>query len=767
MIGVICPVRSEEFTELEKQLIQKQLGQLQSTFEYTAIDVLSALKKYVFSKDIQGALAVPIKKWLKSRDEIIEHINADRDYFEGEAVPTYLNAYYSLVVALLDVSSLPDSDDLFTGKSVSICEIILNADCVLVPNNNIASEMDLCYLPMSPVMLAAEYEKRYREKHYDRSGDSHLNELKNIEFLDKAIREVSFIHTTVHRRVINDRLFLLELNNKDSINMIRGVAEKNQYSRVRIPPIRFVEKTVTELKRMAKKHAGKDGEDFKAEVSIVGDVFQNELDEYIAQLDRQLMRDDYFSRLAGEKAGVISINIYYSGFPDEFDSKVSYISINRKGSLDFSYNTDVTKLFESDYKNKLIFIIDILSLYKNGTSTEETDNLPTYLAAFKSYKSPIPSFNKLISEDDFDKGIEFFNCAIKRLSALAGQRVLERQIYSKSLNSTAFRKLKKCAEEKQAVLYLYLSKREVLESVELKYENLCRSELYDGMYVTALRMASPKIYTVFDSQQKAKDLANEYLSTPAAPLSVTISLWQILKSLQSEIFRKINGVNDPTEYVDIFQNVLIEIDYGMIGSESPELKFNIVCNGSELKEYGEAKVESIAKPVITHIADSVLGKNGVSNRLRFSYCLALSMAVFCRALNVSDILFYYMLSNEKPRKILFSKLEAAGNKASGAEETSINWLSDADARGKWIVENYNLAYKQQIDKAYFSALIETADAGIFAPIDATRFNELLRKQLLMKDNEIPARRKEDWSYISLACKQLGYTDSLLYFNAVG
>jgi len=778
-VGVICP---HDYHSTENKLTCNGtivFGNEKKTYKfpvasstgvcYVETNVLEALDSQVYEKCIKDALRPSFEDWLKARVAVL-------DIFDGashqlvndsneETISTYLKNHFKLVTALLECSTKSGADDLFTGKP-SICEIVLSADSVMTRSSDNQS-FEILYLPFSPVVLSANYKRHINEvamKAMGKDAKGAMNlESGVVTALTQTVIDVDYNSSANLRQVYNGKLYLL--SNDDRKNSMRAVAENNCNSRVEISAIRLVEKTLSSVKKLIKSNP----DDCEIYISFAGNVYPDDFYDYLHYVTRALKRDNVACRLV--------FKIYstqYIDSPIDEQSKVrafidkhkSFLTLEAVPSIDLTMNSNMNSLFitENPDRMKLVFILDVLALYQSGTAPAELEDIGAHVSAFKAFNDTFCSPDNTGFQG---KSLNYYKSAVTKLSAAIGKRTIERNIYSKSLNLELYKKIDKCVEtnKNKCVVFLYISKLEVLSNEQIKYSSLCKHELYEGTVVWVMEKEQlPKsagMKSLCELMAEVEQIHKSHDIAVVDESSVTVSLWQIIKLISSKLYKKIdiseieNGdAADKSMFLDVAQNILVNINY----SATPAFTLAYNANSPKGNDCGAhiEKIQEIAGELIRHIADVLVEYANGNCLVHRYYTYAISIAISGRAMCVEDLLFAYMLKCRQ-NHLKFLRPES--------KEINVTWAEDGTGKQKWISDSYKEAYDLIDDRVYYNDMIEAMDKGSFSAMDDFRFRELLENQPGYNSSaDIDIRRTQDWALLKKACENLDFRETRLYRN---
>lgn len=764
--------------ELKHFIVVPQTSEFEGGYEYIDVNNVSdTLRNYLFSEAIRSALGAPIEKWLEARRNIIDRFCGARlnnqDFWllqEKTFIIPYLNAYYELLVSVLSMSRNENSDDLFFGSGLSLCDILLNADSMFVSQ----ARNQIEYLPISPLYLASTFAPLcYLE--------FHCRQYQAITPVDHILSNVYFDEFGSHRRVLGDKLYLV----KRSDDKIVAIDENGAYSRVEIPAIRLLEK----IRDVVQELQGKSD---VIRIAIIGDVYLNSLVDLLSQLQRENL-------VCGPQR--VLFTVYSSVLKEEYraaenrNDQVSNIHAYKeiltiKQNMQLAFNENIRALFyqengdSSNLKYNAYFFLDNMGFYKSGKTTSMTDDHDSYVKHLKA-KHPLITKKGCRTESDLRMSVNYFGCVQKRLSAVVGQRVMERNIYSKSFNIDLYNKICKIIENannqdknQSYYVYLFISKQEALESVGLNNSNICRSERYDGREVAGMMIGCAARPTLEKKSREIQKQAHKQLSIDEPCLAITISLWQLMKYISSnsyvDIFKRLEKsrkgecanveMEDFSLSIEVMRNILLQIDYSKIGARNSSVSVDVALHLSA-SEYVQHLVEKnsslLCELIETVLKNTFLDPANVLEKSKDACAQAVSGALYGRGTKISDLLFSHMISKKSTRKSITESLLKNTN---GLDiQNHFDWDKNSPIR-KWMSTYFDMATEQAEDKRYYSYLIEMGDAAMMSLYNETYSQLLLEQQSYLGDYEVKLRRKRDKEALAYACELMGYTDSYLYLN---
>lgn len=749
-----------------------------STIKYSLIDVLEVLHNNLYQEEMEGALVMPIERWLTARANLLAFFDSDdmvtSSVFPGafeklvflSSATSYLNSYYEVLVQLLAQAGKAYSDDLFFGAPVSICDLILNADSYLDEAGRI------CYLPFSPLWLSSAYFAYGYEKLQDSASGGN-------EILNSILAQTTRKDFSAHRRILGDTLYLIK---EQHGNAYQGVQESQSYSRIKIHAVRLFEKIRDSIVSLYEKNVS------CVRIAIVGDIEQDDFCDLLMLL-HQSRELEAFHR---DENTSVKITVYSSVFQASAFSKDAAAEkayqVQKESNLSLRKNSDVSRLFfdgNEQIRHDIVFFLDVLDFYTNSNRFDKTVEESNVLRL--SRKLPLLNSNIFTEENALQTAKNCFDFAQRTLTALVGQRVMTRNVYGKNFNLGLYRKIRDILNSapentfgNRYHVFVFVSKLEVLNNNEIRYQDICRFEQYEGNKVAGIQL-SGRDYT-YDLQQQTEGLDNlaaQLLGLAAAPHSITVSAWQIMKFIRSDSYcdlykgAKAGGfwifkTCSPFYMIEVLRNYLLKIDYQEIGQSNSKVFVDIALHEAVSKEMDAyERIVTFLKPILEQILKAVFlnPANMVQNN-KDRCVAAISGALFNRSSKVSDVVFANVVSNQSARNQVFHHMyEQPGSLV--MQWHCLQSETAFDPEWLWMSRAFDSTTKQPSDKRYYSYLVESGDASRWGSFDEAHNQGLLRIQRDMDDYSIRMRRASDNALIARACELLNYKESYLYENVHG
>lgn len=409
------------------------------------------------------------------------------------------------------------------------------------------------------------------------------------------------------------------------------------------------------------------------------------------------------------------------------------------------------------------FFIDLAALYRPKLQEFKlSDRQPVFLRK--------PFYQGQISERDFriaQRHVSYLADFFREQSAAYLMRCSAQRL---DLNAALLRRITALYKEwpcnEPRVCYVYLAHHEIFKRAASKYENISRIEDYDGAALAIVRHSNR---------------TGELLDAVQRPKLFPITLWQLLKSVRSDISRDLlqdvqnsqlecfSAVDQEWQLIYALRRVYIALEIGEDIARRDTLNYYCLVDKKELaylfQENRSARdkcakgLRQLAEHLFTRLWERV--RSSVDEGMSY-YTTALhsafSKALYGRACSLEHVLVWHLYEN----KVLARKKLVLIEDISPKEYAQVL---------EQVVGLSLRASDQPEDKHFYAHLISNADLGRLGLMDMQQDAELYQYYYPAKGGE----SNIDWALLSLrrsysriveTCAYLGYTDSILYSNAV-
>lgn len=409
------------------------------------------------------------------------------------------------------------------------------------------------------------------------------------------------------------------------------------------------------------------------------------------------------------------------------------------------------------------FFIDLAALYRpKFQEFRLPDRMPVFLRK--------PFCQERCYGDDFRaawRHISYLADYFREQSAAYSMRCSAQRL---DLNATLLRRItalyKEWAYGEPRVSYIYLAHHEIFKRDASKYENISRIEDYDGAALAIVRHSNRP---------------GELLKAVRRPELFPITLWQLLKSVRSDISRDLlqyvknrraeyfPGIDQEWQLIYALRRVYLVLKMEPDIVYRDTLDFYCLVDRGELASLFQEnclaldKCSEALRQMGTHLFTRLWGRvrksvDGGMTDYTAALHSALSKALYGRSCSLEHILLWHLYEN----KILAKKKLVLIEDISQKEYARIL---------EQVAELSLRASDQPEDKHFYAHLVSNADLGRLGIIDMQQDVELYQYYYPLKGgapniNRVLVLLKKSYVQIAEACVYLGYTDSVLYSNAV-
>ncbi len=457
---------------------------------------------------------------------------------------------------------------------------------------------------------------------------------------------------------------------------------------------------------------------------------------------------------------------------------------------------DIRRLFDcfqDDQENpavQVFFILDAASLYSLADELERKSR-SRVLAEFgdPNHYQYGETTSTVANGRNAKSG---FQELIRWLSDQCARPILHKDLYNCSADLTVLNRIRSVIADKtkgqKACCYLFYSNNEAIFSSELSDLNIARLELYNGYRTGVIRIADSRDDSGDKDENELRFIGkkDEYI--------ISLNLWQLLKSISSEICQfliKYAGFNDYVEstlydnlrfercdnqtitlwdqeaaLIYLLKSVYIGINYSGLCDQGKAIEIQLVLNRNIFKDSAYSfdgflkKIEALANSIlVSAIAPEQLFNVPLDHMKRE----AMIRAIYGRAQTVEDIMLYSLYVNNpewllgKDRRVkLKDSLVCVGEK----NEKIYYQLHKLYLRSSF----------QHLDKGFYAYRMITGDFGQLTSLD----RQLIRRVANANDRwstrnddgssyDTDKERLISWN-IRRSCESFGYLDTPLYRN---
>ena len=810
----------------------------------------------LFSPALRKKTIVLLNAWNEAQQKyyvsITENLSKDKEAIPCTLIPIieqYVSAYQKLLVGIEHLLSEEGGEDYFHGVAgASAMELILNYGCIPVEVKKNGETRSAYFL--KPTIFAPQIMEAILRVCHDcvEHFQAIISKLSSTDdsvdltdcFIDVVESIILALKNLDIRTFFNKRVYQFSPQYTSQVGLrYMGWLAGRQESHKEIAPIRLLEKIWYLIFESIINSSAK-VECITLNVHLIGHVEHTQLEA----LSRLLYAICCNELQMLHESGITSKKIVKNAFALKLSKLKSFELVYTIHAFDNNSNTNSAEALQKicDYKNAVLseniqipqfsfgfcfgnavnlkkvsdirtlfevdetieknanhmihayFVLDTPSIYSLAEENEKK-SLDSVMSAFEDTKRY--RYGQQISTITNDRNAKSnLQSLIHWLIDRCASPILRKNIYQCSADLAVLNRIRSViasGKSNQKACYIFFTNNEALFSSELSDLNIARLELYNGFRTGVIRIAN-----VSSNVNRLKCIEE------SDELEIAMNLWQVLKSVSSEICRYLckflgfdsyakaviekltlstqnsmplfSRENSEAALVYLFRSIYIRINYSQLCNQefSQPLEVQLIVNKKLCDELlnvdgSDYSFELFLKK-IEALSNGILA---LAFAPKFFYDLPLdqmkrevmSRAIYGRAQSVEDVMFYFLYVTNP--KWLFGGVHSVvlGN-------TLIADCEDQDAMAVYrrMRTKYNQSSFQHIDKSFYAYRMITGDYGELTSLD----RQLIRQVAEANDQWTSRKEKnasnelEEEQQVSLnirrCCEEFGYMNTPLYKN---